>query len=137
MPNYVVAPVSEIPPGSRKLVTLRGREIGVFNVGGEFFALINRCPHQGAALCQGEIVSRLEAPMPGEYRLTRQGEMLRCPWHCWEFDIRTGQSWCDPESMQAKMYAVTVEPGETLAKGPLVAETVPVSVEQDYVVVTL
>jgi 3-phenylpropionate/trans-cinnamate dioxygenase ferredoxin subunit len=132
-----VAAVAEIAPGGRKLVTIRGREIGVFNVGGEFFALINRCPHQGAALCRGEIVSRLEAPMPGEYRLTRPGEMLRCPWHCWEFDIRTGQSWCDPESMQARMYAVAVEPGETLAKGPLVAETVPVSVEQDYVVVTL
>jgi 3-phenylpropionate/trans-cinnamate dioxygenase ferredoxin subunit len=137
MAKYVVAPVGEIPPGGRKLVEIRGREIGVFNLGGEFFALINRCPHQGAALCRGEIVSRLEAPMPGEYRLTRHGEMLRCPWHCWEFDIRTGQSWCDPESMQARMYPVAVEPGESLAKGPLVAETVPVSVEQDYVVVTL
>ena len=110
--------VDEIAPGSRKIVTVKGREIGVFNVGGEFFALINRCPHQGAPLCRGEIVGRAESrPMPGEYRLTRQGEMLRCPWHGWEFDIRTGQSWCDPDSVQARSYAVTVEPGETLAKG--------------------
>jgi 3-phenylpropionate/trans-cinnamate dioxygenase ferredoxin subunit len=61
--------------------------------------------------------------------------MLRCPWHCWEFDIRTGQSWCDPDSVRARTYNVTVEPGETLAKGPFAAETVPVSVEQDYIVV--
>jgi 3-phenylpropionate/trans-cinnamate dioxygenase ferredoxin subunit len=63
--------------------------------------------------------------------------MLRCPWHCWEFDIRTGQSWCDPNSVHARTFAVEVEPGEALAKGPLAAETVPVAVEQTYVVVTV
>ena len=98
MSRHVVATIDEIAPGTCKVVTINGREIGVFNVNQEFFALINRCPHQGAPLCRGAIVSRLEAPMPGDYRLTRQGEMLRCPWHCWEFDIRTGQSWCDPDS---------------------------------------
>ncbi len=135
--RHIVATVEEIPPGGRKIVTVKGREIGVFNLGGEFFALFNRCPHQGASLCRGEIVSRLEAPMPGEYRLTRAGEMLRCPWHCWEFDIRTGQSWCDPESVHARTFPVTVEAGEALAKGSFAAETVDVSVEQNYVVVTL
>lgn len=135
--RHVVATVGEIPPGGRKLVTVKGREIGVFNLGGEFFALFNRCPHQGGALCRGEIVSRLESKLPGDYRLSRPGEMLRCPWHCWEFDIRTGQSWCDPDSMQARIFPVTVEAGETLAKGPFAAETVEVAVEQNYVVVTL
>jgi 3-phenylpropionate/trans-cinnamate dioxygenase ferredoxin subunit len=137
MPRHVVAAVAEIPPGGRKIVTVRGREIGVFNLGGEFFALINRCPHQGAALCTGAVFSRMEAPEPGKYRLARHGEMLRCPWHCWEFDIRTGQSWCDPEDVKARTYNVSVEPGETLAKGPFAAETVAVSVEQDYVVVEM
>jgi 3-phenylpropionate/trans-cinnamate dioxygenase ferredoxin subunit len=137
MAKHVVAAVAEIPPGGRKIVTVRGREIGVFNVAGAFHALINRCPHQGAALCTGAIVSRLEAPLPGEYRLTRPGTMIRCPWHCWEFDIATGQSWCEPDDVKARSYSVTVEPGAALAKGPFVAETVPVSVEQDYVVVEL
>ena len=135
--RHVVAAVGEIPPGERKIVTVRGREIGVFNLDGAFFALVNRCPHQGAALCRGEVVSRLEAPLPGEYRLARRGEMLRCPWHCWEFDIRTGQSGCDPDSVRARTYGVTVEPGESLAKGPFAAETVAVEVDRDYVVVTL
>jgi 3-phenylpropionate/trans-cinnamate dioxygenase ferredoxin subunit len=61
--------------------------------------------------------------------------MLRCPWHGWEFDIRTGQSWCHPESVKARTYKVEVVPGETLAKGPFVAESVPVRVEENYVVV--
>jgi 3-phenylpropionate/trans-cinnamate dioxygenase ferredoxin subunit len=137
MPRHVVAATNEIAPGGVKIVAVAGREIGVFNVDGAFYALINRCPHEGAALCRGRIVGRFESKRPGEYRLTQHGQMLRCPWHGWEFDIRTGQSWCHPESVKARTYEVTVVPGEALAKGPFVAETVPVSVEQDYVVIEL
>ena len=135
MSRHIVASVDEIAPGTCKIVTVKGREIGVFHVNDGFFAIINRCPHQGAPLCRGALLSRLESPAPGEYRLTRQGEMLRCPWHCWEFDIRTGQSWCDPTRVRARPYTVSVQPGTRLVAGPYVAETVPVSVENDYVVV--
>jgi 3-phenylpropionate/trans-cinnamate dioxygenase ferredoxin subunit len=135
MPRHVVATVDEIAPGTCKIVAVSGREIGVFNVHGAFYALVNRCPHEGAALCMGPILARFTADRPGEYRLTRHGEMLRCPWHGWEFDIKTGQSWCHAESVKARTYPVEVVPGEALAKGPFVAETVPVSIEQQYVVV--
>jgi nitrite reductase/ring-hydroxylating ferredoxin subunit len=135
MARHVVAMVDEIAPGTSKIVTVRGREIGIFNVGQEFFALINRCPHEGAALCLGRIVGRMESDSPGKYRLTHVGEMLRCPWHGWEFDIRTGQSWCDPEHTRVRSYPVSVEPGESLVKGPFVAETLPVKVEENYIVV--
>jgi len=135
--RHVVAGVEEIPPGSRKIVTVKGREIGIFRIGDNFYGLINRCPHQGAPLCRGEIVSRLVAPTPGEYRLTRSGEMIRCPWHCWEFDIRTGQSLCDPKSVQARAFDVAVEQGTALVEGPFVAEAVQVTVEESYVVVTV
>lgn len=137
MSRHVVAKAEEIPVGSRKIVIVKGREIGIFRVGDGFYGLINRCPHQGAPLCRGEIVSRLVAPSPGDYRLTRPGEMIRCPWHCWEFDIRTGQSLCDPHSVQARAFDVAVEPGKTLVEGPFVAESVQVSIEEDYVVVTM
>ncbi len=137
MARHVVAKVEEIPAGGRKIVTVRGREIGIFNVAGTFHGLINRCPHQGAPLCQGEIVSRLVAPMPGDYRLTRPGEMIRCPWHCWEFEITSGKSLCDPNSVQARAFDVAVEPGKTLVEGPFVAESVEVTVEDQYVVVTM
>ncbi len=135
MARHVVAPVSEIPPGSRKLVTVRGRPIAIFNIGGEYFGLLNRCPHQGGNLFAGRLTGLLEAPVPGKYVYTREGEILRCPWHGWEFDIRTGQSYCDPERIRARAYAVEVEPGKTVVEGPYVAETVPVLVEEDYVVV--
>jgi 3-phenylpropionate/trans-cinnamate dioxygenase ferredoxin subunit len=137
MSRHVVASVEDIQPGTRKIVTVNGREVGIFRIGDDFYGLINRCPHQGAPLCRGEIVSRLVAPSPGDYRLTRSGEMIRCPWHCWEFDIRTGQSLCDPNSVQARAFNVAVEPGRALVDGPFVAEQVQVTVEESYVVVTV
>ena len=135
MARHIVARTSDIPPGGNKVANVDGRDIVVFHVNGEFFALLNRCPHEGAPLEKAACVARLTSPEPGIYQRSRIGELLRCPWHGWEFDIKTGQSWCHPESVKARTYPVEVVPGETLAKGPFVAETVPVSVEQQYVVV--
>jgi nitrite reductase/ring-hydroxylating ferredoxin subunit len=137
MSRHVVATVEEVAPGSSKLVSVKGREIGVFNVKGEFFALANRCPHQGGSLCRGKITGLVKSDGPGSYQVTRPGEFLRCPWHGWEFEISTGQSYCDPKSMTIRQFQVSVAPGEELVKGPYIAESFPVSVEENYVVVEL
>ena len=137
MSRQVVARASEVAPGGCKIVSARGREIGLFNVGGEYFALSNRCPHKGAELCRGMIVGLPQTSTPGEYRLSRSGEFIRCPWHGWEFDIRTGQSWCDPNSVRVRQFHVAVEPGAQLLKGPYVAETFQVRVEENYLVIDL
>jgi 3-phenylpropionate/trans-cinnamate dioxygenase ferredoxin subunit len=133
--RQVVARAVEVAPGHCKIVNVNGREIGVFNLNGEYFALANRCPHEGGPLCQGKIIPLVQSDGPGQYRLARHQEFLRCPWHGWEFEIRTGQSWCDPKSTRARQFQVKVESGESLVKGPYVAETFPVSVEEDYLVV--
>ena len=78
-------------------MTIRGRPIAVFNLDGEFFGLFNRCPHQGGPMCEGILTGLIESDEPGHYRYSRKGEILRCPWHGWEFDVRTGQTYCDPE----------------------------------------
>jgi 3-phenylpropionate/trans-cinnamate dioxygenase ferredoxin subunit len=137
MTRHVVATVDQIAPGRCKRVTVKGREIGVFNVNGNFYALANRCPHAGGALCEGEIVGLPQSDGPGDYRIVRQGEFVRCPWHGWEYEISTGQSYCDPKSTVARVFQISVEPGAELVKGPYVAESFPVSVEQQYVVVEL
>lgn len=135
MTKHVVAAVRDLPPGSRKLVTVKGRPIAVFNIGGELFGILNRCPHQGGNLCEGRLIGLVESDEPGEYRFSRKGEILRCPWHGWEFDLRTGRSRCEPDRIQVKSYDVAVEHGSDLGEGPYVAETFPVAVEEDYVVV--
>src|SRR5216684_8416823 len=148
--KFVVATVEEIQPGQRKIVDVGGRSVGVFNVGGEFFAVLNRCPHQGGPLCKGETLGFLRPGEVGEFQYSRAGEIVRCPWHGWEYDLRTGQSWFDPARVVVRRYEVSVEPGaqlltevttppsmEGLQPGPYVAETYAVSVEQEYVLVEI
>ena len=106
MSKHVVATVAEIPPGQRKLVTVRGRSIAVFNLGGEFFGLFNRCPHQGGPMCEGILTGLIESDEPGRYSYSRKGEILRCPWHGWEFDIRTG---IHPGNAKARLRKVKVQ----------------------------
>ena len=74
---------------------------------------------------------------PGQYDYSRPQEMLQCSWHGWEFDIRTGQSYCDPERIRTRSYHVELAPGQMVVEGPYVAETIPVSVEEDYIVVEM
>src|SRR5262245_25805951 len=146
MARYIVGAVDEIPAGSRKIVEVAGRSIGIFNIDGNFYALRNHCPHQGGPLCEGKLSGLVQAARPGEYQYSRPEEILRCPWHGWEYDIKTGQSWVDPAKTRVRRYEVVVETGETietsgatafshLIKGPYVAETYPVSIEQDYIVI--
>jgi 3-phenylpropionate/trans-cinnamate dioxygenase ferredoxin subunit len=137
MAKHVVARLAELPPGSRKRVTVDGRGVAVFNVEGELFALVDRCPHKGGPLCEGKLTGLVEAREPGRYRFSRAGEILRCPWHGWEFDLRTGLSACEPNRIRAKAYAAGVARGEEVVEGPYKLETFPVSLEEDYVVITV
>ena len=137
MARQVVAAAREIEPGGRKLVEVAGRAIVVFNIAGEFFALANRCPHKAGELCKGKISGFISSPEPGVYEISHEGEVIRCPWHGWEFHIRTGKSWCDPRTMNARAFEVKVEKCAQLVEGPYVAETFPVLVEDDYLVIEL
>lgn len=135
MARHVVARVGEIEPGARKCVQIDGRGIIVFNVKGEYFALSQTCPHKGGSLAQGIVTGLVQSDAPGDYQHTRQGEIIRCPWHQWEFDIKTGRSWCDPRRMRLMKFDVKVEPGAALVEGPYTAETFKVEVADDYIVV--
>ena len=86
----------------------------------------------------------LKADIPGVFEYSPRKEILTCPWHGWEFHVRTGQSWCDPRRLRVRAYEVSVEEGSVvtapahgLVRGPYVVETYPVSVEGRYVVVDL
>lgn len=137
MPKYVIGKVEQIPPGNRKLVEIRGRQIAIFNLNGDFFGILDRCPHQGASLCKGQIVGLVESEEPGEYKFSRQNEIIRCPWHGWEFDIRTGRSRCEPSKIRATRYPVTVSDKDQLTDEEYITETFDVDVEGQYLVITV
>jgi 3-phenylpropionate/trans-cinnamate dioxygenase ferredoxin subunit len=106
--RQVVAPAADLPPGQRKIVKVEGREIGIFNVGGAFYALRNACPHKGGPLCLGRLRPLVVAPDVYRIAHEREGEVLKCPWHNYEFDIRTGQALFDPR-LRVKTYPVRQE----------------------------
>lgn len=70
-----VARTGEVPPGRGRTVTVRGRCIALFNDGGEFLAIDDTCPHEGASLGEG---------------LLHEGRVI-CPLHSWVFDLRSGR----------------------------------------------
>ncbi len=89
--SWEVARVDDLPPGSRVIVELEGHSIGVFNVNGEFVAVLNVCPHELGPVCLGRVGGTTLPSPPGEYRWGRDGEILACPWHGWEFNLLTGK----------------------------------------------
>ncbi|MCY4375623.1 MAG: Rieske (2Fe-2S) protein [Spirochaetaceae bacterium] len=115
MRRVVVGTVAEIPAGERKIVVpFRGRAgIGVFNVGGRFYALRNICPHKLGPLCTGRVSGQPVAGMPpssvgATVTIEREGEILRCPWHNWAFDITDGHCVTDA-AVRVKTYPVKVD----------------------------
>ena len=122
MKRVTVAGVEEVPPGERKIVVpFRGRAgIGVFNVNGTFHALRNICPHKIGPLCTGRVSGRTIADLPpsaqaGSVRYERDGEIIRCPWHLWEFEIATGRCLVDSK-VRVKTYPVRVEDGQIIVE---------------------
>ena len=151
MAKYVVAKAQDVEDGGHILVEINGRSVGIFHVDGEWYGLLNLCPHRGGPMCEGLLVSHLESDRPGEFRLDASRKLLECQWHGWEFDLRTGQSYLDPIKTRLRPYPVSVESGQVLAaeledeqeggtqlvKGPYTAEAYEVSVEDEYVVVNM
>ncbi|HET7841636.1 MAG TPA: Rieske 2Fe-2S domain-containing protein [Terriglobia bacterium] len=93
MPDFVkVANLSELEPGAAKTVDVAGRLIALFNVGGTVYALDNTCLHQGGPLGEGML----------------DGEVVMCPWHMWEYNVRTGEKVGVPE-LKVESFPVKVE----------------------------
>jgi 3-phenylpropionate/trans-cinnamate dioxygenase ferredoxin subunit len=143
--RVVVAPLSGFPDGERRIVEVGGRSIGVFRVGESFYGLRNRCPHQGGPLCLGHVLGDAVAEEPGSARISSDPLRIACPWHGWEYDLDSGQSFMGGAVAGVRSYGVGLEPGGTLLEsavasparrvpGPYVAETFEVKVEDEYVV---
>jgi len=107
--SHVVCKTSELPPGDRKIVELEGRSIGIFNINNSYYAIKNVCPHYKAPLCKGVVTGMTISSQPDEIIWVKEGEIVRCPWHGWEFDITTGKSIFDPHKCLVKTYDVTVK----------------------------
>ena len=98
MPAFVkVAGVSDVPPGTVKEVEANGKLIALANVEGQFYALDNVCLHQGGPVGQGVL----------------EGHQVECPWHGWQYDVKSGQCVFNPVA-QLATYEVKVDGGDVL-----------------------
>src|SRR5437588_7092821 len=87
-----VSTVEEIPPGQGRQVTVNGRAVALFNVGGTFYALDNTCPHRGAPLAEGDV----------------EANEVTCPWHGARFSLTTGAHLCPPAQSSVATYKVQI-----------------------------
>ena len=117
MAEFAVAKVEEIPEGQKKIVEVNGRQIGIFNVKGQFYALPNRCTHQAGPLCEGRISGTIVPDTTADWRprWEHEGEILVCPWHSLEFNITTGRSIAYPR-IRLRQYPVRVEDGQIVVR---------------------
>jgi len=90
-----------VPKGAayreRLIVQVKGMGFGIFYVGGQYYACRNGCPRIGAPICNGPVSGTKVHSKVYEYKYGRDREILRCPWHGWEFDLTTGASLADPQ----------------------------------------
>lgn len=110
-----VSSIADFPDEAKKIVEVNGLEIGVFYVDGEFYAWVNVCPHAGAPVCEGVVGGTRTPSEVYSYEYGRDQEILRCPWHGWEFDLKTGehlvQSSDGKRGTRLKGFPVKVEAG--------------------------
>ena len=112
--GHVVCRLDELIPGRPHIVTIRSRQVGVVLSGDRVYAIRNVCPHHGAELCKGTVSGTMMPSDAHEYVLGMEGQVLRCPWHGWEFDMQTGRSLFDPEHYRVKTYPVSVRDGDVI-----------------------
>jgi nitrite reductase/ring-hydroxylating ferredoxin subunit len=87
-----IATLSELAPGTCKAVEAAGKVIALFNIDGNVYALDNTCLHRGGPLGEG----------------TLNGDVVTCPWHLWEYNVRTGEK-VDSPAVKVATYPVQVE----------------------------
>ncbi len=102
MATVKVARVDEVPAGTGKVVKAGTTELALFNVGGTFYALDNRCTHLGGPLGEGEV----------------EGTQVTCPWHGSIFDITTGAVMRAPARRPVGTFKVRVEGNDVSVELP-------------------
>jgi nitrite reductase/ring-hydroxylating ferredoxin subunit len=112
-----VAKIADFADGERRIVAHEGFEIGVFHWQGQFYAYKNLCLHQGGPACEGVIMHKVEDIIGPDrtwhgQRFSQDEVHFVCPWHGYEYDLKTGECAAD-RRLRLKSYDL-VRRGEDL-----------------------
>jgi nitrite reductase/ring-hydroxylating ferredoxin subunit len=116
MSHILVGPATSLADGERRIVFHAGTEIGVFRWDGKFYAYENLCVHQGGPACEGMIMHRVMDVLAEDRTYVRQAFSetdvnFVCPWHGYEYDIKTGECIGD-RRLKLRAYPVVEKNGE-------------------------
>jgi len=110
-----VGAVASFPDGQITIVEAGDRSIGIYRKGEEWYALQNRCPHALGPICKGRVSGTILPTEPGgDFEADLEGYVITCPWHRWEFDVRTGQALFGIDRRRLLTFPVTVEDEQVL-----------------------
>lgn len=94
-----IAKREDIPDNTGFAVEVEGQAIALYRINSEIYAIEGVCPHAGGPMAEGSL----------------NGCLAMCPWHGWEFDVKTGQCDFNPD-IQVKTYPVKEEKGTIFIK---------------------
>jgi len=94
-----ICSISDCPSGEAREFVVEQRMVALYHVDDEFFALDGICPHQGGPLGRGRL----------------EGCVVTCPWHGWQFDVKTGRHCTIPALSQSRL-PVRIEGSEVFVQ---------------------
>ena len=108
---YHIGAVADLDVGESLLVEINGIEIAIYHTKNGFFAMSNYCVHQGGPLCEGPVTGTVSQNSDGELTYDSNQEVVKCPWHGWEFDLESGEHLSRPQYSQPT-YEVETRDGQ-------------------------
>lgn len=109
--KHHVGPGSDLEIGESLLVEINGVEVAIYHTENGFFAMSNYCVHQGGPMCEGPVTGTVSQDSSGELTYDANQEVVKCPWHGWEFDLESGEHLSRPQYNQPT-YEVEQQDGE-------------------------
>ena len=118
MGEHTIATEDEIDEGGRITAQVEGREITLFRIDDEFYAYTNWCAHQSGPICEGVLTGTRKATVDKdagtiEISWCREGKILSCPWHGWEYDVVTGEC-LSKRGVELPAHPVEIRDGEVI-----------------------
>lgn len=90
--EHCIGRVDSFPERKVVAIEIGGKTVGILRKGDVVHAFANHCPHHGAPMCRAQVAGTMRPSEPNEYSYDLDGLVVKCPWHAYEFDVRTGEA---------------------------------------------
>jgi nitrite reductase/ring-hydroxylating ferredoxin subunit len=112
--SHDVCAASEIEPGAMFETTVGARTVVVARTeAGRLYAFGGHCLHHGAPLAYGRLLTGVEGDRTGEYRLSTGRDVVKCPWHGYEYDLGSGAALFD-QRRRLRVFTVREREGRVV-----------------------